>query len=416
MRHPFDAVIIGAGPAGSAAAILLGRAGWSVALVEKEGFPRRKVCGECIAASNLPLLAALGLGHALDAGAGPELRQVALMRGEQQVVAPLPPAAHDRYRWGRALGRESLDMLLLAQARAAGVQVFQPWSFRDLRGARGRWRCDLRAPDSGATLSLTTAVVIDAHGSWEALPPDRAARRRFRSGSDLFAFKANFAGATLPEGTLPVLSLDGGYGGMVLAGGGVTTVACCIRSDRLDALRRASPGVSAGHVIETWLQRECAGVRTALQHAVRDGPWLAAGPINPGARVRADDGPFRIGNAAGEAHPLLGEGMSMALQSAGLLCAGLLYGPGDCRVPDETMQHDVGRQYTAAWRRAFAPRIRLAAAFAHASMHPSAGEWLMSLARLRPGLLTWGARWGGKVHSAADPAVFQQRAHQVQAA
>jgi heterodisulfide reductase subunit A-like polyferredoxin len=62
MRSVFDAVIVGAGPAGSSAAILLARAGWSVALVEKQRFPRRKVCGECIAASNLSLLDALGIG------------------------------------------------------------------------------------------------------------------------------------------------------------------------------------------------------------------------------------------------------------------------------------------------------------------------------------------------------------------
>ena len=45
MRTGFDALIIGAGPAGSSAAILLARAGWSVALIEKQRFPRRKVCG-----------------------------------------------------------------------------------------------------------------------------------------------------------------------------------------------------------------------------------------------------------------------------------------------------------------------------------------------------------------------------------
>ena len=75
MQASFDAIIIGAGPAGSSAAILLARAGWSVALVEKQVFPRRKVCGECIAASNLPLLDALGIGDAFDAAAGPELRE-----------------------------------------------------------------------------------------------------------------------------------------------------------------------------------------------------------------------------------------------------------------------------------------------------------------------------------------------------
>ena len=57
-------------PPDRAAAILLARAGWSVALVEKERFPRRKVCGECVAASNLPLLDALGIGDAFDAAAG----------------------------------------------------------------------------------------------------------------------------------------------------------------------------------------------------------------------------------------------------------------------------------------------------------------------------------------------------------
>ena len=59
MTTRFDVAVVGAGPAGAAAAILLARAGWSVALVERQAFPRRKVCGECIAASNLALLDAL---------------------------------------------------------------------------------------------------------------------------------------------------------------------------------------------------------------------------------------------------------------------------------------------------------------------------------------------------------------------
>ena len=74
MQTDYDAVIVGAGPSGSTAAILLAQAGWSVALIEKQCFPRRKVCGECIAASNLPLLDALGIGDVFASMAGPELR------------------------------------------------------------------------------------------------------------------------------------------------------------------------------------------------------------------------------------------------------------------------------------------------------------------------------------------------------
>ena len=401
MRSHFDAVIIGAGPAGSAAAILLARAGWAVALVEKQPFPRRKVCGECIAASNLPLLQGLGIGAAFDAAAGPELKRMALMHGAHTVLADLPAAAHANYRWGRALGRETLDTLLLEQARATGVQVLQPWSVQAIGGAGGDWRCRVRAIDSNRGLTLHAPVAIAAHGSWEALPSARPRRRLARHASDLFAFKANFRNAALAEGLLPVLAFDGGYGGMVVADDGITTLACCVRRDRMEASRSAAAGARAGDVVEALLRRECAGVRAALHGATRDSTWLAAGPIDPGIRLgSADDhdGLFRIGNAAGEAHPIIGEGMSMALQSAHLLCAGLL--AADLRQP--AWQRDVARRYAAAWRHHFAGRLRLAATFAHAAMRPVLAGSLVAVARAMPGLLTAGAGWGGKVRCAVD--------------
>jgi flavin-dependent dehydrogenase len=399
-RTKFDAVIVGAGLAGSAAAIQLSRAGWSVALIERQRFPRRKVCGECVAASNLPLLQALGVGEAFSALAGPELRQVSLLHGNRAVTANLPAAAHDRYTWGRALGRETLDGLLLEQARAAGASVFQPWAVQAILGTAGAWHCELRALESTALLRLRATVVIDAHGSWEDLPTDRPKRRLARSASDLFAFKANFTASSLPEGAISVVALDGGYGGMVVADGGTTTVACCIRRDRLSALRTAAPGLRAGDAVEAWLHRECAGVRRALQGAMRDGPWLSSGPLDPGVRIEAKDGIFRIGNAAGEAHPILGEGMSMALQSAAMLCSLLLSPPGATAVPDASAQFALQRRYATAWRKAFAPRLRLAAVFAHLAMRPRSATALMSAVRIWPGLLTLGARWGGKVRLA----------------
>jgi len=407
-RTTFDAVIVGAGPAGSAAAILLARAGWSVALVEKQHFPRRKVCGECIAASNLPWLDALGIGEALAASAGPELRQVLLMRGEHEVRADLPAAVHAVHRWGRALGRETLDTLLLEQARAAGTTVFQPWSVQAIRGQSGAWRCELRAVETSTHLTLVSPLVIDAHGSWEPLRGGRTGPRPARAAGDLFAFKANFTGAALAAGELPVLALDGGYGGMVLAGNGETTVACCLRSDRLDALRRAAPGVRAGDVVQAWLERECRGVRDTLRGATRSGPWLASGPIAPGIRVQADGGPFRIGNAAGEAHPILGEGMSMALQSAGLLCAELLDRAPPGGLGSADWQQAVGRAYAIRWRAQFSPRLRLAATFAQLAMRPRSAALLLNVVGRWPGLLTRGAAWGGKVRCAVDPTMFDR--------
>jgi menaquinone-9 beta-reductase len=402
MADHFHALIIGAGPAGSAAAILLARAGWSVALIEKQRFPRRKVCGECIAASNLPLLQALGIGPAFESAAGPELRKVALMRGDRQVIADLPQSDHNKYRWGRALGRESLDNLLLEQAASAGATILQPWSVQSTVGEAGDWRFKLRSLDTTDTTSLHSRVAIAAHGSWEPPSFDRFPSRKRSSGADLFAFKANFRNAALAEGLLPIVSFDGGYGGMVVAGDGETTLAGCIRRDKLSSIRRTLPGVCAGEAFEILLKRECAGVASALRSAKREGRWLSTGPIDPGIHLRSGDHVFRIGNAAGEAHPIIGEGISMALQSAWLLCMQLLDHGAHKDAKDAFWQREAGRRYEAQWRQHFGARVRLAAAFAEVAMRPALATGLLTVLSTWPELLTAGARWAGKVTSAAQ--------------
>jgi len=195
-----------------------------------------------------------------------------------------------------------------------------------------------------------------------------------------------------------VLSFARGYGGMVVADDGIATLAGCIREDRLGRDREASPGERAGDVFEAILRRECAGVAEALQGAERAGPWLATGPIRPGVRLGQGDGVFRIGNAAGEAHPIIGEGISMAIQSAFVLAAVLV--PEHSWLVDARSaalaQSALLREYESRWRQRFARRLQIAAAFAHLAMHPAASAVAWPLVRAWPGLLTHGARWSGK--------------------
>ena len=405
MQTQFDALIVGAGPAGASAAILLATAGWSVGLIERHVFPRNKVCGECVAASNLPLLDALGVGADAMAHAGPELRRVALMRGTRIVEAALPEAATPWHAWGRAIARRTLDPLLLARARAVGAVVLQPWAVQNVIGTAGRHLYAVCHTVSRRQAVLSAPVAIFAHGSWEHLPAEQSAHRLTVGASDLLAFRANFAGSSLAAGLLPILAFNGGYGGMVLANNGVATLACCIRADRLHALRRATPGIPAGEVIEAMLKRECRGVAEALCGAARRSVWLASGPIAPGVHLREDDQVFRIGNAAGEAHPIIGEGMSMALQSAWLLCADLV----DSRrrqggTGEAAWLAGVHERYAARWRGMFTPRMRIASAFAHLAMRPAGSAALLALLSRWPSLLTRGAAWSGKVESAIDTA------------
>jgi menaquinone-9 beta-reductase len=79
---------------------------------------------------------------------------------------------------------------------------------------------------------------------------------------------------------------------MVVADGGLTTVACCIRRDRLDACRLAAPGLRAGEVVEAFLRTQCRGVNEALRPARRSVPGSPLGRSTPASRVDAHDGPF----------------------------------------------------------------------------------------------------------------------------
>jgi 2-polyprenyl-6-methoxyphenol hydroxylase-like FAD-dependent oxidoreductase len=396
--------VIGAGPAGACAAILLASAGWRVVLVEQHRYPRQKVCGECIGAGNLALIDRLGIGHEFRRLAGTDLRQVGWMSGDTTVRADLPSCSENRYPYGRALGRDRLDTLLLERARSLGVRILQPAKVRSVSGRVGEFHCEIAAnPRPSAAVSVSAGLIIDAHGSWEAGPafgrrdaPSRTPQR----ASDLFAFKATFHRSTLEPGFLPVLALDGGYGGMVVADHERTTIACCLRRDALQRLRARNPGVRAAAVVDAFLRESCRGVREALGNATRRGPWLIVGPLRPGVRLKSPAGVFRVGNAAGESHPLIGEGISMALQSAALLADILTRTPsvkGDVRIAKRLQD-----AYASAWRAAFASRLRLAALYAHVAMRPALAQPALGILRRRPTLLTSAAGWAGKARQSAD--------------
>jgi len=404
MKTHYDAIVVGGGPAGSTAAILLAQAGWSVALVEKQSFPRRKVCGECIAATNLPLLHALGIGEAFDAISGPELRHVALYAGDVILQAPLP-AFDAPQPWGRALGREHLDTLLVERAAEVGATILQPRTARRIARDGALHVCDTVDADGNAQ-ALHAPVLIAAHGSWEP-DPSLEDRHRPQRKSDLFAFKANYRDAQLAPGVLPVLAFPGGYGGIVVGDHGRTTLAFCIRRDALREARARHPARKAALAALAHVEAHCSGVRTALQGADLEAPWLGVGPIQPGIRAAwREDGVFAIGNVAGEAHPILGEGMSMAIQSAWLLCERLIP-QRNALLAGDALAHrartEVGRDYARAWRHGFAIRIRLAATFAHLAMRPGASSGLLPLLQRWPGLLTTGARIGGKTKRVVAP-------------
>jgi len=381
-----DALIIGGGPAGATAALMLARAGWSVALA----FPRRKVCGEFISATSRPLLQELGLCGRYDALAGPPVRRVGLYADGTMLDAPMPQPSGAAAAWGRAIGREQFDTMLLDAAIEAGAVLWQPWTATSLRRVDYGYSCRIARRHDERTLDAR--IVIAAQGSWERGPLAIETSPAHRA-SDLIGFKAHFVGSRLPPDLMPLLVFPGGYGGMVHSDNDRVSLSCCVRRDALETSRQRYAGAGAGDAVLRHIKDSCRGVSEALDGAETKGPVLSAGPIRPGIRTRYSDGIFYVGNVAGEAHPIVAEGISMAIQSAWLLCQRLTRRN---RLASPRLLADIGRAYTADWDESFVPRLRAAALFAAIASRPGAAALAVELLRRFPAILTFGAQLSGK--------------------
>jgi flavin-dependent dehydrogenase len=384
----YDAVIIGGGPSGASAAIALASQGRAVAIVERSAFPRNKVCGEFISPVNLALLDRLGVGDRVRDLAGPEVRCLALFAAGPGIEAPMPRGRGDAF--GRALGRDVLDTLLLDAAASAGATVLQPW--QATAAVRDGGDMAVSIERSSERRTLLAPVLIAAHGSWE--PGGlRSQPRRQHLPSDFLGFKAHFRGSALPPDLMPLLAFPGGDGGMVWADQGRMSLSCCIRRDQLDAIRAAQRGLPAGEAVFRHIVAACPGVAEVLRHATLDGGWLAAGPIRPGIRDCYAHDIFGVGSVAGESHPIIAEGISMALQSGWLLASEL------ARIAEWNRdgRELAGQRYAAVWHKQFPLRILTASMLAGLATRPLTAGLMHRFVSAFPASLFVGARLSGKV-------------------
>jgi len=155
-----DVLIVGAGPAGAVAAIVLARAGARVRLIDRATFPRDKLCGDTINPGTLGLLRRLGLAAALEDRALPIDGMIVTGEGGIAVEGRYP-----RDQRGLAISRRDFDAMLLEQAVAAGAAfecvaarealVDGPASAPVIRGI---------VAGNGARHQLTAKVVVAADG------------------------------------------------------------------------------------------------------------------------------------------------------------------------------------------------------------------------------------------------------------
>ena len=319
----WQAVIVGAGPAGSAVAIALGRAGWRVLLVDRCAMPRPKVCGCCLSTRARAELCAL-LPHP----AGPSilgevpLDHVRVVAAGRSLRLPLPA--------GGVLSREALDTRLVAEAVAAGAAWLPGVDVTAVAepGAAPQpltVTCRL-VHAATAALDLTAGCVIVAAGLVDHVRmPGGVSRRRVRARSRVgIGGTLPAAAVDLTAGELVMAVGRSGYCGLVRLEDGRIDVAAAV--DPRVLADGGSPAAAIGTVLD-----EAAAARHGIEipasvltaAGLRATPALThAAPLVSGATRRI----FRVGDAAGYVEPFTGEGMGWALSSGRLLAAALLAG------------------------------------------------------------------------------------------
>ncbi len=311
-----DVAIIGAGPAGSTLAALLARRGVSVLLIDRDEFPRDKLCGEFLSYDALPVLDPLGVVNAIDHRGAPRIEHCRVVGRHRTYEFDFPHAA-------RGVSRYYFDDLLLKTAVASGA----------------RFRV------GPAILPAPAKITVGAWGRWGRF--DQQLARSFVKDKSHrnFGFKRHYRGAA--TNVIELHSFTRGYLGVNAIEDNLTNICGLVHASRLTGHKgRWDSFVETIRAEEPTLERLYASHEPAQEN------FLSSEPVIFRARSAVEGGIFMVGDASGVIDPLTGNGMAMAVQSALLAAAHILRvleSPND-RVAIEN-------EYRERHRAMFGPRI-----------------------------------------------------------
>jgi len=297
----YDLIVIGGGPAGTAAAITAARSGARVLLLERGRLPRHKVCGEFVSAESLELLASLLAGNP-DALSmlqqAPRIGRGRLFIDGSVLEAPVdPPAA--------SVARLELDAALWRAAEQACVDARQQEMARDISGTG-----PFVVSTSGGKFEARS--VINASGRWSNL---KSAGDGNGANPRWLGVKAHFAEHE-PAASVDLYFFDGGYCGVqpvdIRGGnhnGGRINACAMVRADVASSLPdvfRCHPRLSERS--QRW---------EPLSEPV------ATSPLIFGTPQPEKSGVLLAGDGAGFVDPFVGDGISLALRSGNLAAESL---------------------------------------------------------------------------------------------
>lgn len=360
IRSP-DVLIAGAGPAGAATAIRLARAGLDVLVVDRDAFPREKICSEYNSPEGVRHLAQLGVLETIERQGGHRIVGTTVdAPGGSRLTGLFARAGHSPFRdTGLSVPRRILDAALVDGARKAGAVILERATVRAVLMEQGAVQGLLVRDRSGPDREIRARLTIGADGLHSLVA--RRVGARMTGSPRRFGFVAHVADVVGLGPTAEMHVGRDGYVGLNPLGGGIANVALVVPAGRAAA---AKGGVDEFFFRELERFPGVAGrvLRRAMVRRV-----LVTGPFAAWSRRVIAPGALLVGDAADFFDPFTGEGICAALRGAELAESAVL---PVLALPGPVTRRAL-RPYARARRRAFLGKWLVERAIGYAMLAPA---------------------------------------------
>ena len=361
MDYNSDVLIIGGGLAGLVNAIRLTRAGLNVIVIEKNDFPKHKVCGEYISNEVLPYLRFLDVDP-MTLGAKHISRFLIATAGGKTIEAKLPVG-------GFSVSRYALDNFLFKKAKEDGCSIIKAIV------ENVTYQDDQFEVSTRNGLSFSARVLIGAHGKRSNI--DVNLKRPFiETRAHYLAVKGHYKGR-FPEDLVALYNFKGGYCGVSK-----------IENDHLNICYLADYQSFQQFKTIDGFQQDVLFKNKKLKKVFDNAEpvfqkSLTIGQISFMPKSPVEQHILMSGDAAGMIHPLCGNGMAMAIHSAKILSELIeQYFSGYSQSRDM-----LEFEYTKQWKKQFHKRLQAGRIFQRLFRMDGLSEVMMSGLTFIPKLL-----------------------------